>query len=80
MMKLAMAVLWPSFLSAIMAEGLFFSTFDPVDLMLAGGHADLPPIAAYTLGFFFFWAFAAIASMLSLYLFRADQNPEQPPF
>jgi len=79
MLKLAMAVLWPSFLSAIMAEGLFFSTFDPMDLMLAGGHAELPPIAAYTLGFFFFWTFAAIASMLSLYLVRTE-TPAQPPF
>ncbi len=80
MLKLAMTVLWPSFISAILAEGLFFSVFDPADLMLVGGHVDLEPIAAYTLGFFFFWAFAAIASMLSLYLFSTDNAPKQPPF
>lgn len=80
MLRLAMTVLWPSFLSAILAEGLFFSTFDPSDLMLAGGHTELPPLAAYTLGFFFFWSFAAIASMLSLYLFKADEAAKQPPF
>ena len=53
MLRLAMLILWPSFLVAIMAEGFFFSLFDPVDLLLVGGHVDLPPIAAYTIGFFF---------------------------
>ncbi len=79
MLRLAMSVLWPSFLSAIMAEGFFFSLFDPADLVMIGGQSDLPPIAAYTIGFFFFWAFCAIASMISLYLIRTEA-PNQPPF
>ncbi len=78
MLKLAMSVLWPSFLSAIMAEGFFFSMFDPADLVMLGG-VDLPPIAAYTIGFFFFWAFCAIASMISLYLISTEVQ-KQPPF
>ncbi len=48
MLRLAMSVLWPSFLSAIMAEGFFFSLFDPADLMMIGGQSDLPAIAAGT--------------------------------
>jgi len=79
MLKLAMAILWPSFMAAIMAEGFFFSMFDPVDLMMVGGHIDLPPIAVYTIGFFFFWSFGALASMLSLYLMRTEVS-SQPPF
>lgn len=79
MLKLAMAVLWPSFMAAILAEGFFFSMFDPADLMMVGGHIDIPPIGAYTIGFFFFWSFGALASMLSLYLVRSD-TPAQPPF
>ncbi len=79
MLRLAMSVLWPSFLSAIMAEGFFFSLFDPADLILIGGQNDLPPIAAYTIGFFFFWVFCAIASMISLYLIRTETR-SQPPF
>ncbi len=79
MLRLAMSVLWPSFLTAAMAEGFFFSLFDPADLLIAGGQADLSPLAAYTIGFFFFWSFGALASMLSLYLTRTDV-PRQPPF
>jgi hypothetical protein len=79
MLKLTMEVLWPSFMVAILAEGFFFSMFDPDDLMMVGGHIDMPPIAAYTIGFFFFWSFGALASMLSLYLVRSD-TPAQPPF
>ena len=79
MLKLAMTVLWPSFLSAILAEGLFFSVFDPAELMLVGGHVELEPIAAYTMGFFFFWTVCAIASMISLYLFKTE-SPVQQPF
>ena len=79
MLRLAMSVLWPSFITAIMAEGFFFSLFDPADLMLVGGHVELPPIAAYTMGFFFFWAFCALASMISIYLVRTE-TPAQPPF
>ncbi len=78
MLKLAMLILWPSFLVAIRAEGFFFSLFDPVDLLLVGGHVDLPPIAAYTIGFFFFWSFCSLAAMLSCYLLRTEDG--QPPF
>ncbi len=80
MLKLAMTVLWPSFLSAILAEGLFFSVFDPSDLMLVGGHVGMPPIAAYTIGFFFFWTICAIASMISMYLVRTEHPHPHPPF
>ena len=59
-------------------RGIFFSLFDPVDLLLVGGHVDLPPIAAYTIGFFFFWSFCSLAAMLSCYLLRTEDG--QPPF
>jgi len=78
MLRLAMTVLWPSFLSAVLAEGLFFSVFDPADLMLVGGHMELEPIAAYTMGFFFFWTVCAIACMISLYLVKTQDRVQQP--
>ena len=79
MLRLAMSVLWPSFLTAILAEGFFFSVFDPADLMLVGGYIDIPPVAVFTLGFFFFWAFCSLASMLSIYMLRTELSNE-PPF
>ena len=78
MLRLAITVLWPSFLVAILAEGCFFSLFDPRELFLIGGSHELPPIAGYTIGFFFFWAFCAIASMLTHYLSTVP-NYQRPP-
>lgn len=68
MLRLAMKILWPSFLVAIVAEGFFFSLFDPFELLHIGGQHELPPIAGYTLGFFFFWVFCSLASLLTYYL------------
>lgn len=68
MLRLALVILWPSFLSAIVAEGLFFSYFDPHELAMADASIELPAIAVYTIGFFCFWIFCAIASGLTYYL------------
>lgn len=68
MARLMMVVLWPSFLVAIVAEGFFFSMFDPYDLSLFGTYPDIKPLAVYTIGFFCFWLFCALASMLTFYL------------
>ena len=55
-------VLWPSFVVAGMAEGVFFTLFDPLDLHLLGDPVAMSPLAAYTVGFFAFWTFAAASS------------------
>jgi hypothetical protein len=80
MLRLAMTTLWPSFLVAILAEGFFFSLFDPLELLHLGGDTGihLPAIAVYTIGFFFFWGFCALASMLTYYL--ANVPNDKPPF
>jgi len=59
---------------AALADGLFFSLFDPRDLMLAGTHIEAPSIAVYTLGFFGFWIFCSLASLLTCYLMRMPDN------
>jgi hypothetical protein len=79
MLRLVMTILWPSFLVAIVAEGFFFSFFDPQELIFIGTHYELPAIAAYTIGFFFFWIFCALASMLTYYLAIVPNNT-RPPF
>lgn len=79
MARLMMVVLWPSFMVAIVAEGFFFSMFDPHDLVMVGSHVEVSPLAAYTIGFFFFWAFCALASMLTCYLINVP-NDRRTPF
>lgn len=76
MARLLMLVLWPSFLVAIVAEGVFFSLFDPSELALRGSDTELQPLAIYTLGFFFFWAACALASWLTCYL-NAPREQQQ---
>ncbi len=73
----AMAVLWPSFLTAALAEACFFSLFDPAELAQMNG-ANLSPMAVYSVGFFLFWSLCALASMLTYYL--AQPAGDNPPF
>jgi len=61
------SVLWPSFLAAIVASGLFFSAFDPLDLVPFNLDIDISPLAAYSIGFFLFWILAIISSTGTLY-------------
>jgi hypothetical protein len=63
-------VFWPSFLAACVASGLFFAAVDPELLRDAGPRvfAGMNREYGYALGFFFFWAMAALASALSLFL------------
>jgi hypothetical protein len=80
MLRLAMCILWPSFLVAIVADGFFFSLFDPRDLLVVGAHAEVSPLAAYTIGFLFLWTFCALAAMLSQYLLKAPADSGREPF
>ena len=68
MIRRVMVVLWSSFLVAVVAEGLFFSLFDPLECAHGDIGLALSPIAAYTIGFFFFWGSCAFASTLTCYL------------
>jgi hypothetical protein len=73
-MQRAMWILWPSFLVAAAAEGVFFSLFDPGELSLFGQPIELSRTAMYSIGFFFFWGFAAASSGLSLFLERGGEE------
>lgn len=78
MARLMMVVLWPSFLVAIVAEGFFFSFIDPHELTIGTAHVDLPALAVYTVGFFCFWVFCALASMLTCYLANVPNDRRLP--
>lgn len=63
-----MVVLWPSFLMAIVATGLFFSLIDPLELVLLDGRIQIHTIGAYTIGFFAFWLLGILSSGLTALL------------
>lgn len=63
-------VLWPSFIVGGIAEAVFFTLFDPLDLHLFGEPLSLSRTAIYTIGFFAFWLFAAGSSALTCFLQR----------
>ncbi|MCP4766258.1 MAG: hypothetical protein GY875_08290 [Gammaproteobacteria bacterium] len=63
----AISVLWPSFLTAIVASGVFFSAFNPLDLVPFNLDIDISPLAAYSIGFFIFWMLAIVSSLGTLY-------------
>jgi hypothetical protein len=68
MMQKAIWILWPSFLVAAAAEMVFFALLDPGDLVFFGQPLEWSRTAIYSIGFFVFWAFAAVSSALSVYL------------
>jgi hypothetical protein len=78
-MKHAMSILWPSFLVAGIAEGIFFTLFDPMDLHLFGNPIELSRTAIYTLGFFAFWLVTAASSTLTSFLTRSADEVNHPP-
>ncbi len=78
MLHRVLTILWPAFLAAGLAEACFFALFDPVEALAAHtGNWTPSPLAAYTLGFFFFWLMCALASTLTYYLLKvpAEHNP-----
>ena len=75
------SVLWPSFAMAIVASGVFFSAFNPRDLVPYNLDIQVSPLAAYSIGFFLFWLLCIFSSWGTLYFaitnwrLTARQNP-----
>jgi len=63
----AILILWPSFVVAGIANGLFFTFFDPADFTLFGPFG-LGRLTAYSTGFFILWALSAASSAFTVYL------------
>lgn len=70
MAKIVMWALWPSFLVAVAAVGVFFSVFDPAELPWFGHAGEVSPKSAHAIGFFFFWAIGASCALFALLLSR----------
>ncbi|MCA3160692.1 MAG: hypothetical protein ING36_08130 [Burkholderiales bacterium] len=69
-----MQVLWPSFLMATVASGLFFSLFNPEDVYVFGFELTHSPMGVYTIGFLLFWALCAASSWITYLLVRPVIN------
>lgn len=72
-------ILWPSFIVAGIAETVFFTFFDPMDLHLMGDPHALGRTAVYSAGFFAFWAFAAASSAFTCFLQRTSDEINRCP-
>jgi hypothetical protein len=73
--RFLMQVLWPAFLMSIVAEGLFFSMIDPIELDIVGLHLASSREASYTVGFFVFWALFTASSGLTYLLGQGSGRP-----
>ena len=69
-MKTAILVLWPSFIVGGIGEVIFFTVFDPKDLYLFGEVTSFSCLGVYSIGFFLYWAFAAVSSAFTVFLAR----------
>ena len=69
MKRLAMTILWPSFLMAGVLEVLVFAVVDPGELHWFGGASiDWPMQAIYTVTFLIFWGVVSTAGALTALL------------
>ncbi len=66
--RILMQVLWPAFLVAIVAEGIFFSMIDPQELDVVARFLSDSREAAYTVAFLVFWALFTLSSGLTYML------------
>jgi hypothetical protein len=60
---------------SIVAEGVFFSMIDPQELDVVGLHLADSREAAYTVGFFVFWALFTASSGLTYLLAHGTGSP-----
>lgn len=61
-------VLWPSFVVAGIAEGVFFTVVDPQELYLFGEPVHFSRLATYSIGFLGFWLACAASSLMTWFL------------
>lgn len=69
------AILWPSFICAGAATVVFFTVFDPINLLECEGEPPMSRMGAYTLGFFMFWLLCIASSLGTGYFLRPQTSP-----
>lgn len=68
--SMLMVVLWPAFLMACVATGVFFSLVDPMELIVFDERVQVHMSGAYTIGFLIFWILGAFSSWLTALLLK----------
>ncbi len=63
-MSKLLTIFWPSFVTAIFGEFVFFAFIDPQQLYLMGQPVNWSPMAVYSVGFLMFWALTALTVAL----------------
>lgn len=61
-------ILWPSFLAAAIGNAVFFTVFDPRDLVVFGEPVHASRLAVYSIGFFSLWLLTIVSNVLTYYL------------
>lgn len=74
-----MHILWPSFLTSILGETVFFALIDPKELYLLGEAVRWSPIAVYSTGFMLFWGLTSLTSALCFFFQRPAADFNSPP-
>ena len=77
--KRLMHILWPAFIVAGIAEGVFFTLFDPTDMQFFGEPVEASRMTIYSVGFFVFWAMGAASSYLTCFLQRSPWEVNRCP-
>lgn len=74
--RVAMVIMWPAFLAAAAGNALFFSLFDPEDLVMHGMPLTINRLAAYAIGFVVCFLFATLSSFMTWSLVKpAESRP-----
>lgn len=79
MMQRLIHILWPSFLVAGIADIVFTSLFDPLEIMYRGEALIEHRLAAYSVGFFVFWGLGIASSALTCYFQRGADEINRCP-
>lgn len=68
------AIFWPSFIVAGIANALVFTVIDPHEIVGTSWFANLDRYEAYTVGFLFLWVATACACYLTCYFQRPEHR------
>ncbi|MGE5522568.1 MAG: hypothetical protein ACM3SS_02555 [Rhodospirillaceae bacterium] len=78
-MRRAMWILWPAFVVGAIANAVFYTLFDPLELDMSWAGISVSRTGAYTVGFFAFWAIAASSSAFTCFLQRTSDEVNRCP-